>query len=167
MGQFANTIFSMLLGWVQTAAAWLWQLMTNTDVSAWLRWLLDHWLLLLLALCAAGLVIDFVIYLIRWQPYRVWRSFLQGMQTRRDNPGDEEGQLMYQRKWVYADGRTALEDIRQPRQQDAGAATDHLELPIRPVRRVARHMPDEQTYYQPVYPPQWQQKTNDDQGGKE
>ena len=53
MGQFANTIFSALLGWVQTAASWLWALISAPESGGWLRWLLDNWLPLLLMLCAA------------------------------------------------------------------------------------------------------------------
>lgn len=170
MGQFANTMFSMLLGWVQTAVAWLWGLVTNADVSAWFRWLLDNWLPLTLILCGAGLLIDFIVYLIRWQPYRVWKRFLRRASGKSGDPQTEEedAALQFQRKWAYADGTTSMEDLRHPRQMEQPmAGSERLELPIRPVRRVARHVPQEQAYYQPVYPPQWQNKTKDDQGGNE
>ena len=65
MGQFANTLFSALLGWVQSATAEVWNLVTNADVSLWLRWLLDNWLPLTLMLCVGGVVVDFIVYLIR------------------------------------------------------------------------------------------------------
>ena len=167
MGQFANTLFSMLLGWVQTAASWLWSLVTNTDVSAWLRWLLDNWLPLTLLLCIAGLALDFIIYLIRWQPYRVWGRFLRRWTGKGREAAEQEAlelQARFQRKWIYADGTTTVEDIRQ-HDAEHEAEADHLELPIRPVRRVAKHAPPEQSYYQPVYPPQWQH-TNDEQQGE-
>lgn len=168
MGQFANTIFSGLLGWVQTAMSWLWGLATNADVSAWFRWVLDNWLPLTLILCGAGLAIDFIVYLLRWQPYRVWRGFLKRITGRTPKDGAQDELLPYQRKWIYADGSTTLEDIRQTQQlEKAPAGTDRLELPIRPVRRVNRNAPPEQAYYQPVYPPQWQSKTKDNQGGNE
>lgn len=163
MGQFATPLFSALLGWVQTAASWLWSLITNSDMNAWIRWLLDHWLSLLMLLCIGGLVLDFIVYLIRWQPYRVWASFLRGRRETKTKAAPQvENQMVYQRKWVYADGSMAVEDVRvaphepvvQKEQQDA---------PIRPTRRVARRATLEQSYNQPVYPPQWR---HDQQGDK-
>lgn len=170
MGQFANTIFSGLLGWVQAVVSSLWQLITSSDTSAWLRWLLDNWLPLTLLLCAAGLVIDLLVYLIRWQPYRVWGGFLNRIMGRSnvDPDGEElEEASQFQRRWVYADGTTSVEDLRKAAQEEANA-DDHLELPIRPVRRTVMHGTTDEAYYQPVYPPQWQRTTKDDHlGGNE
>lgn len=169
MGQFAGTLFSALLGWVQLAASWLWGLIANADVSAWFRWLLDNWLPLTLILCAAGVVIDFLVYLLRWQPYRVWRSFLHRVTAKDALPAPEETvQPLFQRKWVYADGSTSLEDVRDPLQeQHAQLRTEQLEAPVRPMRRVARHSALEEGYNQPVYPLQWQQNSQDQQGDNE
>lgn len=158
MGPFANTLFSLLLGWVQTAAAWLWGLVTDSNVNAWLGWLLDHWLPLALMLCIGGAVIDFIVYLIRWQPYRVWRSFLQRLNAKDDSDSEEVSQPVQQRKWIYADGSTAVEQVQEP-PQDASAAEERLEKPVRPVRRLAGRFPLEQAYNRPVYPPQWQHTT--------
>ena len=151
MGQFAGTLFSMLLGWVQTAAAWVWGLITNADTSAWLRWLVDHWLTLTLALCLGGLVVDFIVYLIRWQPYRMWGRFLKRKEEQAAEKPPEPA-AVYQRKWIYADGSTEVEDVRIPA---AAPEEEQLEVPIRPARRMARRTSPEQAYHQPVYPPQW------------
>ena len=163
MGQFAGTLFSMLLGWVQTAAAWAWGLITNAETSAWLRWLVEHWLPLTLMLCIGGLAVDFLVYLVRWQPYRMWGRFLR----RRDKEGAEESPdaaaPVYQRKWIYADGSTEVEDVRVP-QQELPPVEEQLDVPIRTVRRMARRATPEQAYNQPVYPPQWR---HDQQGENE
>lgn len=151
MGQFAGTLFSMLLGWVQTAAAWVWGLITNADTSAWLRWLVDHWLTLTLALCIGGLMVDFIVYLIRWQPYRMWGRFLKRKEEQAAEKPPEPA-TVYQRKWIYADGSTEVEDVRIP---VAAPEEEQLEVPIRPARRMARRTSPEQAYHQPVYPPQW------------
>lgn len=164
MGQFASTIFSALLGWVQTAASWLWGLVTNTDVSAWVKWLLDNWLPLVILLCVGGLVIDFAVYLLRWQPYRVWRSFLLRF-SRKEEPTEEaSAPPVFQRKWLYADGSTAVEDVHEPLQEQPAPQSEQLDAPIRPRRRMARRTTPEQAYNQPVYPPQWQR---DQQGENE
>lgn len=167
MGQFANTLFSMLLGWVQTAVSWLWQLATSTDVNTWLHWLLDNWLAVLLALCIGGALVDFFVYLIRWQPYRVWRSFLSNRKDkRRGASGAVAESQPVQRKWVFADGSTEVEDLSQQERYDA-YQPERLNAPIRPTRRVARRELQGQGYNQPVYPPQWQHKTQEQQGENE
>ena len=168
MGQFANTLFSVLLGWVQTAASWLWGLITNTDVNAWLKWLLDNWLPLVIVLCLGGLAIDFIVYLVRWQPYRVWHSFLSRF-SRKNAPEEDAPpvQPVFQRKWLYADGSTAVEDVHEPLQEQPVPQNGKLDAPIRPQRRMARRASPEQAYNQPVYPPQWQQNTHDQQGDNE
>jgi len=166
MGRFADTLFRMLLGWVQTAASWLWSLVTNTDVSTWLSWLLENWLPLTLLLCVAGLVIDFGVYLLRWQPYRVWRSFFRRMSARDELEEDPAPKPIFQRKWVYADGSTEVEDVLTPVQEASYPPEDRLDAPIRPVRRVVQAT-REQAYHQPVYPPQWQHHAQDEQGENE
>lgn len=171
MGQFANMIFSGLLGWVEAVAAGVWGMITNADVSAWFRWVLDNWLALTLILCAAGLVIDFAVYLIRWQPYRVWGGFLRRKRRAASSGTEEESpeeDARFQRRWAYADGTTTVEDIRQQgKNTSRREAGEPLELPIRPVRRTVRPAASEQAYYQPVYPPQWQQSNKENVGGNQ
>ena len=157
MGQFANTLFSALLGWVQSVAAELWGLVTNADVSVWMAWILDNWLPLVILLCLGGVVLDFVVYLIRWQPYRVWGSFLHRLTGKEEEETAEQMQPVPSRKWLYADGSVAEEEIHAPLQP---APEEKLEAPIRPVRRAVRRASPEQAYHQPYYPPQWQ-RTNE------
>lgn len=166
MGQFARTLFRLLLGWVQTAMAWLWGLLTDADAGAWFRWMLEHWLALALALCIGGVLIDFVVYLIRWQPYRMWGRFLRREKAEPEEGAPEQSNPVYQRKWVYADGTTTVEEIREPL-QPASEEPEPLAAPVRPMRRMARRASPEQAYNQPVYPPQWQNNTQDQQGENE
>ena len=167
MGQFAGMLFSLLLGWVQSAVSWLWKLTTSADVSAWTHWLLDNWLMLLALVCIGGALADFLVYLLRWQPYRVWRSFLRRVSGRADEPAvptpDQPVQI---RRWVYADGSTQVEEVPEGGFQ-GNLPQDYLSAPIRPTRRMARRATREQAYHQPVYPPQWQQNTQLEQGDNE
>nr|MBR4281272.1 hypothetical protein [Clostridia bacterium] len=153
MGQFANALFSVLLGWVQSAAAGLWGLITNAEISVWFRWVLENWLPVTLLLCIGGVVIDFVVYLVRWQPYRVWRGFLRRIRERDEAAAPAE-QPVLSRKWLYADGSVSVEDVNEPLQSPQ---EEQLSAPIRPARRIARRTTPEQAYHQPYYPPQWQQ----------
>ena len=77
MGSFASSAFSLMLAWVRSAAAWLWQLASGEEASGLFRWIGAHWKGLALALCVVGLVVDWVVYLIRWRPQRVWQSFFR------------------------------------------------------------------------------------------
>lgn len=166
MGQFASTLFSMLLGWVQTAASWLWSLTSSTEVNKGLQLMLDNWLLLVIILCIGGLLVDFVVYLIRWQPYRVWRRFFARLSGRAGDEPDIPEQPVMQRKWIFADGSTEVEDVPLDG-TNVHEPLDALDAPIRPTRRALRYESPEQSYNQPVYPPQWRHANEDKQGDAE
>lgn len=168
MGSFANTLFSVLLGWIQGTVSWLWNLIASADAGAWMGWVLDNWLVLVILLCLAGLAVDLVVYLLRWQPYRVWRSFLGRVTGRDEDEGDEaDGEAAEpaaNRRWAFATGEVA--NRRTARR--SSLADDHLGAPIRPVKRVipARQRRAERAdgfdtgrredaYNEPYYPPQW------------
>ncbi len=86
MNGLANAILSLLLGWLRTLITRFWNMITSEDGSAFLVFLSNHWFKILLFLCIGGFVIDKVIYLIRWQPFRVWQH------RRRQRRGEEDWQ---------------------------------------------------------------------------
>lgn len=75
MGSFINALFNFLLGWIRGTAQWLWNMVTSDSHGGLLGWAMRNWLPLVILLCIFGVVMDFLVYLIRWQPYRVWGSF--------------------------------------------------------------------------------------------
>lgn len=182
MGGFAKTMYNALLGWLRGITAWVWQSagdgeqLVSEASGSWLRWLADNWLPLVIILCAAGVLIDVIVYIIRWQPYRVWLRFLRAL-TGKDKPSEQEAAADTGSQWVYADGTTVSQtEIRGGAAWDVtarhGAADDRLAAPVRPVKRVmparVRKAPDgseqyilpteqdgARSYHQPVYPPQW------------
>lgn len=77
MGSFANTLFTIMLGWFQGAASAIWSAFTTEDGGSLLKWIGNNWFVLVVVLCIAGLVTDFAVYLFRWQPFRVWKSFFR------------------------------------------------------------------------------------------
>ena len=76
MGSFANSIFNLLLGWVRAAARSLWALISGEGGDL-LTWIGENWLALTVVICAVCTVIDVIIHVIRWRPYKVWASFLR------------------------------------------------------------------------------------------
>ena len=82
MGSFANTLFLGMLGWIRSVASFLWDFFTHpSSVSSFANWMIRHWLLIVIVLCFVGLVADWIVYLIRWRPYRVWGSFFRRVRS--------------------------------------------------------------------------------------
>ena len=77
MGSFANTLFTIMLGWVQAAASAIWSAFTTENGGSFLQWIGRNWIILAAVLCVIGMIIDFGIYLLRWRPVRVWKSFFR------------------------------------------------------------------------------------------
>ena len=91
MGSFANTLFTTLMGWTQSVISALWSLFTSTKGNGVLRWVGDHWVVLAIVLCAVGLIADLGVYLARWRPYLVWKSFLKRRRGEDGAENPEEG----------------------------------------------------------------------------
>lgn len=169
MGSFANALFSVLLGWLRNIASWLWQLVTSADAGAWMGWVLENWVPLTVLLCLGGLLVDLLVYLIRWQPYRVWRSFFR--RDREDN-GDEPEETEDAapvRQWLYADGTVVTGAAAAVPGSGETEEEPHLDAPLKPVRRVypakrrrasggasaAAPGGEHEAYHRPVYPAGW------------
>lgn len=110
MGDFANTLFSVLLGWIRTAAEWLWSITGSQNNGGMVGWIGENWLTLIIIVCAAGMLMDFFVHMLRWKPYKVWASFFRRITGRsgKDEPSDS-GRL--RRQWMYADGTTEFDEI--------------------------------------------------------
>lgn len=103
VGSFINALFNFLLGWIRGTAQWLWNMVTSDSHGGLLGWAMRNWLPLVILLCIFGVVMDFLVYLIRWQPYRVWGNFWTRFlpkRARRTPTG---------RHLIYADG-TMIEE---------------------------------------------------------
>ena len=80
MGTLADSLFNVLMGWVRALVNGIWALFT-TDHTTLLEFLGKNWVLIVVVILAAGLAIDWLVWLIRWQPYHLWarraRRFLR------------------------------------------------------------------------------------------
>ena len=110
MVSFANSMFSVLLGWVRGAVNWLWGLCTSEESSGLTAWLGEHWLGLAAALCVVGMLADLVVSMVRWQPYKVWASFLRRLFRRRKRQEEPAPSRHVRREWVYPDGTARAEE---------------------------------------------------------
>lgn len=141
MGNFANTLFSSLLGWLRGAAAWLWSFMNDPQNGGLIVWIADNWLVLIVLLCAACMLVDFIVYMIRWQPYKVWASFFRRLAGRGDDE-DDSGRI--RRRWIHADGTTSVEVIDasevapEAMEPHSFPLQPEPEVPVDPYARYAR-----------------------------
>ncbi len=82
MGSFANTVFSILLGWLQGLISMIWSAFTDRNGNSFLLFIGKNWIKIALILCISGLMIDFAVYFFRWEPYKVWRTFWRKLKKR-------------------------------------------------------------------------------------
>ena len=82
MNTFANSLFSLLFGWARNLIRRVWTGVSSGAYGGFFTWLGDHWMWLVLVLCAAGTVLDFMVWLIRWRPYLVWRTNIRNLKRR-------------------------------------------------------------------------------------
>lgn len=112
MGSFANSMFSVLLGWIRTAADWLWSTVFNAEDGGLIGWIGENWLGLIVALSVVCMAVDAVVHILRWRPYKVWASFFRRLFGKAE-PEDETEQFSgrMRREWYYADGTARTEEV--------------------------------------------------------
>ena len=69
---YANAIVNAMLGWLKGLASWVLRLFNLSGGFSPLKFLADNWLKLLIVLLAVGVVLDLLVWLIRWRPHWVW-----------------------------------------------------------------------------------------------
>ena len=78
MGSFANMLFSILLGWLQPLIASIWSALFSAGGNrSFLQWIGQNWKGIALTLCLIGCIADLLVYMFRWQPYKVWKNSLK------------------------------------------------------------------------------------------
>ena len=88
MGTLTDSLFTVLMSWVRGLVNALWALFSS-DHTTTLEFLGRHWLLIAVVIIAAGLVIDWIIWLLRWQPYHLWAQRARRL-LHIEAPEDEE-----------------------------------------------------------------------------
>ena len=88
MGTIADSLFNVLMSWVRARVNSLWALFSAEGTTA-LEFLSKNWLMIAVVMIAAGLVIDWIIWLLRWQPYHLWAQRVRRL-LRMEEPEEEE-----------------------------------------------------------------------------
>lgn len=79
MNSFANTLFAMLFGWARSVIQRVWSAAAEGRLSGFFTWLGDHWLWVALFLVLACTAADFIVWFVRWQPYKVWQTHVRAL----------------------------------------------------------------------------------------
>lgn len=98
MGTLADSLFTVLMGWVRALVSALWSLFSSDDMTV-LGFLGKNWMMIAVVMIAAGLVIDWIIWLLRWQPYHLWAQRARRM-LRIEEPEEEEEEVLRARPAV-------------------------------------------------------------------
>ena len=69
---YTNAIVNAMLGWLKGFAGWVLKLFNLSTGFSPLRFLADNWLKLLVFFLILGVVVDLLVWLIRWRPHWVW-----------------------------------------------------------------------------------------------
>jgi len=72
-------MMNMLLGWMRALTDAIWRLVESPGPNSIFSGFGTGWLLIALVLIAAGIVIDWIVWMIRWQPYHVWATRLRAI----------------------------------------------------------------------------------------
>ena len=125
MNAFANWLFSIMLGWTRALANGLWNAVVN-NAGGISDFFSAMWLPLIVVLLVAGTAFDYIVWLARWQPHRVWQSSM--MRRRHEKQLAREARRLEQSdmpdnylnmisNWVTTD--SAVYDDNDPAWQDA------------------------------------------------
>lgn len=71
--QFSESLVEVMLSWMRWLTSWFWSITASggTD-GGFLRWFSDHWVSLAVFLIVVGVIVDWLIWMIRWRPYWLW-----------------------------------------------------------------------------------------------
>lgn len=62
-----------MLSWMRWLTSWFWSIANSGATGGgFLRWFADHWVSLAVFLIIVGVIIDWLIWMIRWRPYWLW-----------------------------------------------------------------------------------------------
>ena len=93
MGSFANTLFKIMLGWLQGIVSAVWSAFTNENGDSFFVWVGRNWLLIAGVLCLTGLVCDLAVYILRWKPFKVWERLFRHPEDAEEETGAREDQV--------------------------------------------------------------------------
>lgn len=90
MGSFSNTVFSILLGWIQSLVSIIWSAFTAKDGGGFFQFIGQNWIKITVLFCIIGVAADFMVYVFRWKPYKVWGTFFRHLKRKDTETAENE-----------------------------------------------------------------------------
>ena len=105
MGGYALSCIKVLVGWIRSFAEQIWSIFSAQPdkQNNLMTWAGDHWKTIVLLLCIFGAAADLTVYLFRWKPIQVWKSYFR----RRKNKGRITWPAAQEEPPYYEDDDTA------------------------------------------------------------
>lgn len=161
MNAFADTLLSILFGWLRSLVQGIWSSASSGRFQGVFRWLGDNWFWLLLILCLICTAMDYIIWLIRWRPYIIWRNKLRRLFSRK---GKEETAFDQGYDTGVDVDLSDMAPVPAPEytpwqppvwQQEVQPALQEEEIPVPQVQEAPMYPPvyEEPLYPSPVYEP--------------
>lgn len=150
MNAFANNIFSILFSWLRSLTESLWHSAASGSFSALLTWLGDHWIVAVAVLCVLCTVLDYLVWLIRWRPYVIWRQKILRLFGRSTGKAKEAEDF----EQGYLGGvEIALPEMPQTRQDANVYPAEYWETPVQEAPAPAVYEAAPPQIYQAETPP--------------
>ena len=70
MSELGITVYSVLLVWMRAVNDWFWSVLSGGGHGLYTL-VLSHWKTWLVVLVAAGLIADWLVWMVRWRPLRL------------------------------------------------------------------------------------------------
>ncbi len=70
--QFAERLVETMLGWMRWLVNWVWAIFRSGAPSSLTSWFADHWMAIVVLLVIVGVIVDWLVWMIRWRPYWLW-----------------------------------------------------------------------------------------------
>ncbi len=136
---FTQKLIEVLLSWIRLVTSWVWDFFQADMAGGFLNWFSDNWKNIALALIIVGLVVDWLIWMIRWRPYWLWLRKRQIIYEEVETPRKKRGERIDKPEPVrhmprpvpqseyedpFASGEIDPYALTAARPNDAGAADD-------------------------------------------
>lgn len=145
--QFAEKLVEVMLSWMRLVVDWFWSVFRTGAPSGLSKWFASSWKGIVVVLIVAGMVIDWLVWMIRWRPYWLWFRKKQIIYEDEEKPRREPAERIERPRNIerFQGTRTAREDDfedpfaepvksvpKQPRFAGWDSASDPYAAPSKP-----------------------------------
>lgn len=89
MGSFTQSLLNISLSWLRSVVESLWAIVNSDTTKSSLEWMGKHWIVPVAVIILVGIGMDYLIWLIRWRPFYVWRSSFARLKRRLSGQKEE------------------------------------------------------------------------------